>query len=188
MEENKLKRFNKIYPWFAGLSSDLLFWVAIDTLFLTVVKNCTASQIVSLTSISMIINILLQVPLELYNSLIKKDTKKYGYILESGQLHPKIVKEMVDYNNTVIVCLGLGNLSVEDMVNQCIEHDKKEDWTYGLSREYLRKHAIDWYNTNEMLKEECPKYGIEYFDTSKNRVETLNNILDKIIEQAQESR
>ena len=63
MEENKLKIFNKIYPWFAGLSSDLLFWVAIDTLFLTVVKNFTASQIVSLTSISMIINILLQVPL-----------------------------------------------------------------------------------------------------------------------------
>lgn len=63
MEENKLKKFNKIYPWYAGLSGDLLFWVAIDTLFLTVVKNFTASQIVSLTSISMIINILLQVPL-----------------------------------------------------------------------------------------------------------------------------
>ena len=63
MEENKLKRFNKIFPWYDGLSGDLLFWVAIDTLFLTVVKNFTASQIVSLTSISMIINILLQVPL-----------------------------------------------------------------------------------------------------------------------------
>ena len=61
MEENKLKRFNKIFPWYDGLSGDLLFWVAIDTLFLTVVKNFTASQIVSLTSISMIINILLQV-------------------------------------------------------------------------------------------------------------------------------
>ena len=48
MEENKLKRFNKIFPWYDGLSGDLLFWVAIDTLFLTVVKNFTASQIVSL--------------------------------------------------------------------------------------------------------------------------------------------
>lgn len=56
MEENKLKRFNKIYPWYAGLSGDLLFWIAIDTLFLTVVKKFTAAQIVSLTSISMIIN------------------------------------------------------------------------------------------------------------------------------------
>lgn len=32
MEENKLKKFNTIYPWYAGLSGDLLFWIAIDTL------------------------------------------------------------------------------------------------------------------------------------------------------------
>lgn len=121
--------------------------------------------------------------LELYNSLIKKDTRGYGYILESGQLSPRIVKEMINFDNTIVVCLGLGDLNVEDMVNQCIEYDKKEDWTYGLSREYLRKHAEDWYNKNKMLKEECPKYGIKYFDTSKNRVEILNNILDEIISQ-----
>lgn len=76
--------------------------------------------------------------LELYNSLIKKDTKKYGYILESGQLQPKIVKEMVDFDNTIVVCLGLGDLTLDDMINQCFEHDTKEDWTYGLSREYIR--------------------------------------------------
>lgn len=119
--------------------------------------------------------------LELYNSLIKNDIKRYGYILESGQLEPKIVKEMIDFNNTIVVCLGLGDLSVDDMVNQCIEHDKKDDWTYDLSKEYLREHAQDWHNANEMLKKECPKYGIKYIDTSKNRIETLNNILDEII-------
>ncbi len=48
--------------------------------------------------------------LELYNSLTKKDKNGYGYILESGQLHPKIVNEMVDFSNTNVVCLGLGNL------------------------------------------------------------------------------
>ena len=63
MNRQNLKRFNKLFPWFAGLSGDLLFWVAIDTLFLTVVKKFTASQIVSLTSISLITCILLQVPL-----------------------------------------------------------------------------------------------------------------------------
>lgn len=63
MNEQNLKRFNKLFPWFAGLSGDLLFWIAIDTLFLTIVKKFTASQIVSLTSISLITCILLQVPL-----------------------------------------------------------------------------------------------------------------------------
>lgn len=32
-----------------------------------------------------------------------------------------------------------------------------------------------------MLKEECPKYGIKYIDTSKNREKILNKILDEFI-------
>lgn len=63
MNDKVLKKFNKLFPGYAGLSGDLLFWVAIDTLFLTVVKKFTASQIVSLTSIPLIICIILQVPL-----------------------------------------------------------------------------------------------------------------------------
>lgn len=118
--------------------------------------------------------------LELYKSLIGKDNKHYGYILESGQLHPKIVKEMIDFDNTAVVCLGLGNLSIEDMVNQCIKYDTEESWTYGLPEEYLTEHAQDWYNCNEMLKKECPKYGIEYIDTSKNREKILRETLEKL--------
>lgn len=63
MNEQKIAKFNKIFPWYSGLSGDLLFWVAIDTLFLTVVKNFNASQIVSLTTISLIVCIMLQMPL-----------------------------------------------------------------------------------------------------------------------------
>lgn len=63
MDNKRIEKFNKTFPWFAGLSGDLLFWVAIDTLFLTVVKNFNASQVVSLTSISLIVVICLQLPL-----------------------------------------------------------------------------------------------------------------------------
>lgn len=60
MEKQEIEKFNKIFSWYQGLSSDLLFWVAIDTLFLTVVKGFSASQIVSLTTISVISYIVLQ--------------------------------------------------------------------------------------------------------------------------------
>ena len=33
---------------------------------------------------------------------------------------------------------------------------------------------------NERLKIECPKYGIEYIDTSRDREKVLNEILEKI--------
>ena len=57
------KRFIRAYPWFYGFSSDLLFYIAIDTLFLTVAKNFTAAQIVSLTSFSQLFCIIMQIPI-----------------------------------------------------------------------------------------------------------------------------
>lgn len=59
----KIKKFNIVFPWYSGLSMDLLFWIAIDTLFLTFVKKFSAAQITSLTTISLIVCICLQMPL-----------------------------------------------------------------------------------------------------------------------------
>ena len=63
MDNKRMKKFNKTFPWFSGLSGDLLFWFAIDTLFLKIVKGFNPAQIVSLTSISLIVAICLQIPL-----------------------------------------------------------------------------------------------------------------------------
>ena len=38
-ETNKINRTIKIYPIFYGLTADLIFWIAINTLFLTTIKN-----------------------------------------------------------------------------------------------------------------------------------------------------
>ncbi len=60
MEQNLyLKKFNKVFLIFYILSSDLLFYVAIDTLFYTMVKGFTPDKIVFLTTISSISSILL---------------------------------------------------------------------------------------------------------------------------------
>lgn len=55
-------RFLKVFPWYSGLTGDLLFYVAIDTLFLTIVKNFSPAEIVSITSLSQLICIALQFP------------------------------------------------------------------------------------------------------------------------------
>lgn len=57
-----VNRFIKVYPWYGGFTGDLLFYIAIDTLFLSLVKNFSPAQIVSLTSISQLICIALQFP------------------------------------------------------------------------------------------------------------------------------
>lgn len=57
--DEKIRLSNKIYPLFSGLSGDLLFWVAINTIFLTTVKGLTAAQISSFTTIGNLAAILL---------------------------------------------------------------------------------------------------------------------------------
>lgn len=56
-------RYISLFPWYSGLTSDLLFYIAIDTLFLTMVKNFTAAEIVSITSLSQFACIALQFPI-----------------------------------------------------------------------------------------------------------------------------
>ena len=60
----------KLYPWFSSLSGDLLFFIAIDTLFLSTVKGLTAYQIALMTAIGTLTCVVLQYPLL---RLIKKD-------------------------------------------------------------------------------------------------------------------
>lgn len=60
--EKKIARFMKLYPWYYGFNADLLFYIAIDTLFLTLVKNFSAAQIVAISSLSQFVCIALQFP------------------------------------------------------------------------------------------------------------------------------
>ena len=59
-EIKKINRSIKIYPLFASFTGDLIFFVPIDTLILTLVKGLNASQITAMTMASLIICILFQ--------------------------------------------------------------------------------------------------------------------------------
>ena len=65
----KINVFKTVYPFFFGFSADLLFWVAIDTLFLSIVKGIDAARIVFLTDFSLIASIVFYFPVSF---IIKK--------------------------------------------------------------------------------------------------------------------
>lgn len=58
--EQRINLSNKLYPIYDGLSKDLLFYIAIDTLFLTVAKGFDAFQISFLGVVPTLICILMQ--------------------------------------------------------------------------------------------------------------------------------
>ena len=165
MEENKLKRFNKIFPWYDGLSGDLLFWVAIDTLFLTVVKNFTASQIVSLTSISMIINILLQVPLlKIIHKIGNTKSVRLGsflllissILLTFGKNYitiviGKIFYEMAFTFQNMINAVLKNNLELQHTENEYIKYRTKANTIYAAVTMIISFVASIMFNINNYL-------------------------------------
>mgnify|MGYP004555578947 FL=1 len=164
-EKRNLKRFNKLFPWFAGLSSDLLFWVAIDTLFLTVVKKFTASQIVSLTSISLIACILLQVPLL---NIIKKigNTKSVrlssmflllsSILLTFGTNYIVIVIGKICYEiaftfQNMINAVLRNNLELQGKTNEYIKYRTNANTIYAVVTMIISFVASIMFNINNYL-------------------------------------
>lgn len=55
LKDKRVKLSNKIYPIFYGLSSDLIFFITINILFLTNVKGLTSSEINFITTIGVLV-------------------------------------------------------------------------------------------------------------------------------------
>lgn len=190
MNEQNLKRFNKLFPWFAGLSGDLLFWVAIDTLFLTVVKNFNTSQIVSLTSISLITCILLQIPLL---NIIKKigNTKSVrlgsllllisSILLTLGTDYiivviGKILYEVAfTFQNMINVVLK-NNLELQNRENEYIKFRTNANTIYAIATMIISFVASFMFNINNYLPMiGCITFCFVCFVLSFNMIDYSNN-------------
>ncbi len=80
--KKKLEFVNKIYPWYVGLSSDLIFFIAINSIWLTTVKGFSFAQISFFTTISSLFGILFQYPsLRLIKKIGNTTSIRFGSFL-----------------------------------------------------------------------------------------------------------
>lgn len=102
-----IERTIKIYPLFYSLTADTIFFVPIDVLFLTHVKNLSANNISALTTISLLICILSQ-------KLIEKIVKKIGNLnsLRLGCLFLLSSVLLLTFGNSFI-SMALYKISIE---------------------------------------------------------------------------
>ena len=99
-ETKKINRSIKIYPLFASFTGDLIFFVPIDTLFLTLVKGLNASQITAMTMVALIICIVFQ-------KIILAIVKKVGNVnsLRLGAMMLIISSLLLTFGKTFIAML-----------------------------------------------------------------------------------
>ena len=99
-ETKKINRSIKIYPLFASFTGDLIFFVPIDTLFLTIVKGLNASQITAMTMIALITCIVFQ-------KVILAIVKKIGNVnsLRLGAMMLLIASVLLTFGKSFIAML-----------------------------------------------------------------------------------
>ena len=98
--QDRIKLSNKVHPFFQGISSDLLFWPAINTLFLVTVKGFSAAQISSLTTIGTLSSIV-------FYHFIFKIIKKIGDLnsIKLGVILLLCSALLLTFSNTYLLIL-----------------------------------------------------------------------------------
>lgn len=116
----------------------------------------------------------------LFYKSIKRNNEEFGYIVETCDITPNKAKELFSKDNTILLFIGTPNQTVEDHFNEIKKYQTQKDWSYGRSDERIMEHCKYWIPKSKEYERECRKLNIWYVDTSFNRMEVLENTLNRL--------
>lgn len=115
-DDNRIKLSNKIYPIFYGLSSDLIFFIAINILFLTSVKGLTSSEINLIITIGTLVALVFYL---LSHKIINKIGNLYSIRLGTFLL---LISAILFTFSTNLIFLALAEILYEvSFVFKCVD-------------------------------------------------------------------
>jgi hypothetical protein len=99
------------------------------------------------------------------------------YVIEGEAMLPELIAELVNEhtNKLKAVFVGYADINVVDKVKLVKEHcDRDDDWLISESDEYIKDHIGNMIGYSKMIKEQCEKHNLPYFDTSKDFEKAVN--------------
>ena len=91
------------------------------------------------------------------------------YVIEGEAMLPHLVAGLIERRPEKVraAFLGYTEIDVDDKVALVKRHgDGDRDWLTGQSDEYIRDHIGNMVGYSRMIKKECERHGVPYFDTS----------------------
>lgn len=82
--------------------------------------------------------------------------------------------------NFILIGLVVNEKTVDEFVSDLKKYDTKHDWTYGFDDDRLRNVAEDCILYSKKTSEYLAKYGFTIYDTSMEREQVLDKIIDDI--------
>ncbi len=103
------------------------------------------------------------------------------YVIEGEAMLPEFITELVKEHPTKVkaVFVGYADIEVDEKVQLVKEFcDRDDDWLISESDEYIKDHIGNMIGYSKMIKEECDKHNLPYFDTSKDLLKTVDEVID----------
>lgn len=121
-------------------------------------------------------------------NLQKHAVKGNRFVLEGGYFNfEKILPILKMYgieelkDNFILIGLVQNNKTADEFARDFKKHDTEDDWTYGWDDEEYREYAIkDAIPSNLSMTEHLVKYGFVIYDTSKDREQVFDKIVEDI--------
>ena len=100
-----------------------------------------------------------------------------GMVLDMYQLLPEDYMKHIQGANCQIFYFITSDVTPEERFAIQKQYDTEKDSTFYKSDEELREGAVYLVEQSQLIKEQCLRYGLPYFETAKNRPQVLTEFL-----------
>lgn len=108
------------------------------------------------------------------------DECDYGMVIDIFQLLPQHYIQYIDPSVCDIYYFATSEVTPEERYELLKKYDTPKDYTYYKSEEENKKSCADIVNISKLLKEQCEKFNLPFYDTSYDREQIFKLILGEI--------
>lgn len=109
------------------------------------------------------------------------DECDYGMVIDIFQLLPQHYVQYIDSSVCDIYYFATSEVTPEERYELLKKYDTPKDYTYYKSEEENKKSCADIVTISKLLKEQCGKFNLPFYDTSYDREQIFKLILGKIL-------
>ncbi len=114
------------------------------------------------------------------------DRQNGPMVIDMYQLLPEDYVRYIDPEVCDVLYLLTGDVTPEERCRIQKEFDTPEDYTYGLSDSERLEGCGYLVEQSRLMREQCERLGLPYFETARDRERVLDEALSKIISNSKE--
>lgn len=117
-----------------------------------------------------------------YMEKIVNEYPEERFVLEGWHVYPNDIKRLFHNLDVKLICLGYTEISCDEVFEIIRKNEGENEYTKKMTDERLKTLISNHIEYSKMLKKQCEESNIKFYDTSFNRNNKLNEIMNVLID------